>query len=175
MSYRSNMRRPAVAGLLVAGLTLQGCGSAPRSAVAQASPCVVERVGDGDTFSCRDGRRVRLIGIDTPELSQGEAGRRSRDALTRLTPPGTSVRLERDVATRDRYGRELAHVWSGRQLVNEALVLEGWAMLYTVPPNVKYAERLERAQSKARARRAGLWATGGFECAPAAYRRRECR
>ncbi|HTG49221.1 MAG TPA: thermonuclease family protein, partial [Gemmatimonadales bacterium] len=93
----------------------------------------------------------------------------------RLAPPGASVRLERDVAPRDRYGRELAHVWSGSRLVNEALVLEGWAMLYTVPPNVKYAERLERVQKQARAAGAGLWGSGGFACAPSAYRRGECR
>ena len=169
------MRGPAVAGLLIGGLALQGCGAAPGSAEAQPSPCVVARVADGDTFSCRDGRRVRLIGIDSPELAQGEAGREARAALTRLAPPGAAVRLERDVAPRDRYGRELAHVWTGRRLVNEALVLEGWAVLYTVPPNVKYAERLERAQKKARAARAGLWAGGGLACPPGAYRRRECR
>ena len=85
------------------------------------------------------------------------------------------MRLEKDVAPRDRYGRELAHVWNGSRLVNEALVLEGWAMLYTVPPNVKYAERLERAQKRARQTGAGLWGSGGFACAPAAYRRGECR
>jgi micrococcal nuclease len=136
---------------------------------------VVERITDGDTFRCRDGRRVRLIGIDTPELGQGDAGRQARAALRRLLPPGSAVRLEQDVAPRDRYGRELAHVWAGSRLVNEALLLEGWAMLYTVPPNVKYAGRLERAQKKARAAGAGLWASGGFECAPAAYRRKECR
>jgi micrococcal nuclease len=90
-------------------------------------------------------------------------------------PEGTTVRLERDVAPRDRYGRELAYVWNGRRMVNEALVREGWAMLYTVPPNVKYAERLERAQSEARAARAGLWRRGGFDCSPRAWRRRECR
>jgi micrococcal nuclease len=136
---------------------------------------VVERIADGDTFSCRDGRKVRLIGIDTPELAQGESGRLARAALGRLAPPGTSVRLERDVASHDRYGRELAHVWNGARLVNEVLVLEGWAMLYTVPPNVKYAERLERAQKKARAAGVGLWGSGGFACAPTAYRRGECR
>ena len=85
------------------------------------------------------------------------------------------MRLERDVAPRDRYGRELAHVWSGSRLVNETLVLEGWAMLYTMPPNVKYAERLERAQKRARVAGAGLFGTGAFACAPAAYRRGECR
>jgi micrococcal nuclease len=134
----------------------------------------VERIADGDTFSCRDGRKVRLIGIDTPELGQGEPGRQARRALARLVPPGSSVRLERDVAPRDRYGRELAHVWSGSRLVNEALVLDGWAVLYTVPPNVKYADRLERAQKQAREAGVGLWRSGGFGCAPADWRRRRC-
>ena len=165
----------ALSVLLSVCLALPSCGAAPRTVPAQPSPCVVARVADGDTLTCRDGRRVRLIGIDTPELAQGEPGRRARAALLRLAPPGSPVRLERDVAPRDRYGRELAHVWTGKRLVNEALVLEGWAVLYTVPPNVKYAERLELAQKKARVAGAGLWASGGFDCAPAAYRRRECR
>ena len=154
---------------------LPACRPAPGPAAAQPSPCVVERIVDGDTFTCRDRRRVRLIGIDTPELAQGESGRQAHAALTRLLPPGSPVRLEHDVSPRDRYGRELAHVWAGSRLVNETLVLEGWAMLYTVPPNVKYAGRLERAQKKARAGGAGLWGRGGFACAPSAYRRGECR
>lgn len=175
MSQRWTGRGRAHVGLVLAGVVLHCCGPPPGPAVAQPSPCVVERIADGDTFSCRDGRRVRLIGIDAPELRQGDSGRRARDALSRMVPPGTAVRLERDVASRDRYGRDLAHVWIGPRLVSEALVLEGWAMLYTVPPNVKYAERLERAQKKARAAGAGLWGSGGFACAPAAYRRGECR
>jgi micrococcal nuclease len=174
MPHHRALRRRALAALVPAVLALQSCGVGSGSAAAQPSPCVVERIADGDTFSCRDGRRVRLIGIDTPELRQGESGRQARAALGRLAPPGTSVRLEGDVAPRDRYGRDLAHVWAGSRLVNEALVLEGWAMLYTVPPNVKYAERLQRAQKKARAAGAGLWGSGGFACAPAAYRRGEC-
>jgi len=136
--------------------------------------CVVERVGDGDTFTCRDGRKVRLLGIDTPELGQGEPGREAHEALRRLLPPGTAVRLESDVAARDRYGRVLAYVWTGSRMVNETLVRQGWAVLYTLPPNVKYADRLERAQREARAARAGLWASGGFACSPRAWRRREC-
>jgi micrococcal nuclease len=135
----------------------------------------VERVGDGDTFSCRDGRKVRLLGIDTPELGQGEPGRRAHEALRRLLPRGTAVRLEGDVAPRDRYGRVLAYVWTGSRMVNETLVREGWAVLYTLPPNVKHAGRLERAQQEARASHAGLWRSGGFDCLPRAWRRRECR
>lgn len=168
------MHRHAPAGLVLAGLALYSCGSAPRPGSAPPSECVVERVGDGDTFTCRDGRRVRLIGVDTPELKQGEPGRQAHAALRRLLPPGETVRLERDVAPRDRYRRELAYVWRGSRMVNETLVREGWAVLYTVPPNVKYAERLEQAQKEARAARAGLWSSGGFECSPGAWRRREC-
>ena len=136
--------------------------------------CRVARVADGDTFYCRDGRKVRLIGIDSPELAQGVAGNRARGELRRLLPPDATVRLEADAAPRDRYGRTLAYVWRGDRMVNEAMVREGWAVLYTVPPNVRYARRLERAQREARAHRAGLWAEGGFDCPPSAFRRGGC-
>jgi micrococcal nuclease len=168
------MQRHTLAGLLVGGLALHSYGSAPGPASLPPASCVVARVVDGDTFSCRDGRKVRLLGIDTPELGQGEPGRQAHAALRHLLPLGTTVRLERDVASRDRFGRELAYVWTGARMVNESLVRQGWAMLYTLPPNVKHAGRLERAQKEARAARAGLWGSGGFECSPMAYRRREC-
>ncbi len=167
------MLRHLPAGLIAGALALS-CGSAPRPASPPVPACVVARVADGDTFTCRDGRRVRLIGVDTPELAQGEPGRRAQAALHRLLPEGSSVRLETDVSPRDRYGRVLAYAWTGSRMVNEAMVREGWAMLYTVPPNVKYAERLEQAQNQARETQAGLWAGRGFECSPSAFRRREC-
>jgi len=168
------MHRHTLAGFLAGGLALHSCGSAPRPVSPPPASCVVERVGDGDSFSCRAGRKIRLLGIDTPELAQGEPGRQAHAALRRLLPRGTRVRLESDVALRDRFGRELAYVWTGSRMVNESLVRQGWAMLYTLPPNVKYAGRLERAQKEARAAGAGLWASGGFECSPVAWRRREC-
>jgi micrococcal nuclease len=136
--------------------------------------CAVAQVVDGDTFRCGDGRKVRLIGVDTPEKGQGEAGRLARQALLRYLPLGGVIRLERDVQATDRYGRVLAFVWTGGTMVNEAMVREGWAVLYTVPPDVKYAERFRRAQNEARGRRAGLWASGGFDCLPRDYRRNRC-
>jgi micrococcal nuclease len=136
--------------------------------------CVVGRVVDGDTFYCRDGRKVRLLGVDSPERGQGPAWREAREALVRLAPAGRRVRLEGDVATRDRYGRLLAWVWAGGTLVNEAMVRDGWAVQYTVPPDVKYADRIGRAQNAARARRVGLWSSGGFGCLPRDYRRGAC-
>ena len=152
-------------------LVLLACGRAISPA---ASVCVVSRVVDGDTFYCRDGRKVRLIGVDSPELAQGAPGREARDALRRLLPQGTAVRLEEDAAPTDRYGRVLAWVWSGAGLVNEALVRGGWAVLYTVSPNVKYASRIQQAQKAARSAHAGLWSGSAFDCPPSDYRRHAC-
>ena len=149
------------------------CASS-QSPVRQESGCVVRQVVDGDTFRCRDGRKVRLIGIDSPERKQGPFGSRAQQALLRMLPTGSQVQLEHDVTLTDRYGRLLAYVWAGPTLVNEAMVRDGWAVLYTVPPNVKYAERFSRAQNEARAQGTGLWAERGFECAPADFRRGKC-
>lgn len=148
--------------------------AAQQSASRPIPSCRVGRISDGDSLRCQDGRRVRLIGVDSPEAAQQPFGARSQAALQRLVPAGTKVRLEADVAQTDRYGRQLAYVWVGTTFVNEAMVRDGWAVLYTIPPNVKYARRLELAQKEARARGAGLWAERGFECAPIDFRRNRC-
>jgi micrococcal nuclease len=150
-------------------------GERPPDASRRGSPCVVARVVDGDTFNCTDGRKVRVIGVDAPELRQRPFGQRARQALARLAPVGDTVLLEADVTPRDRYGRTLAHPWRGDTLVGEALVRRGYALLYTVPPDVRYAERFESAQRRARSERAGLWADDGFACAPRDARRGRCR
>jgi micrococcal nuclease len=91
-----------------------------------------------------------------------------------MLPIGAAVRLESDLDPADRYGRVLAYVWTGSTLVNEAMVREGWAVLFTVPPNVKYADRLTRAQNEARTHGAGLWSERGFDCLPNDFRRKRC-
>lgn len=115
-----------------------------------------------------------MIGIDSPELQQRPFGPQARQALLALLPLGKTVRLETDASQIDRYGRELAYVWTGATLVNEAMVRDGWAVIYTVPPNVKYAERLAQAQKEARTRGAGLWSERGFDCLPSDFRQRRC-
>jgi micrococcal nuclease len=168
------MQRPLAYSLALLVIAL-----VPAAACAQSPPttrlrCEVSRISDGDSFRCRNGLRVRLTGIDSPEMAQQPYGVRSRAALIRWLPPGATVDLELDVAPTDRYGRQLAYVWAGTTLINEAMVRTGWAMLYTVPPNVKYADRLERAQKQARASGAGLWAEQGFDCPPSEFRRNRC-
>jgi micrococcal nuclease len=138
---------------------------------------------DGDTLRVVLGGRtqtVRLIGIDAPEVSPNDRardqarrlgvplrelldlGRRSRDFASRLAPPGTRVRLELDVQTTDRYGRLLSYLWlPDGSMVNERILEAGWALLLTVPPSVRHAERLREAQRRARERGVGLWASAG--------------
>lgn len=117
---------------------------------------------------------MRLTGIDTPELDQGGLGRQSRDELPRLMPEGSDLRLEMDVQPVDRYGRTLADAWRESLMINREMVRRGWAMLYTVPPNVKHVESLRAAEDSARSDRTGHWAAQGFACLPARHRRGEC-
>ena len=148
--------------------------SGPRAPIRQPSTCLVSRIVDGDTFECSRVGRIRLIGMDTPELSQAPFGVMATQALAALIPVGSSVELERDVELRDQYGRLLAYVWSDGLLVNWMLVRQGWAVLLTYPPNVQYVEWFTAAQQQARADRVGLWAIDAFECLPADHRRGRC-
>lgn len=138
------------------------------------SSCIVTRIVDGDTFYCRDGTRVRLLGVDSPERGQGPVARKATAALQRLLPSGRAVRLESDVSLRDRYGRRLAWVWSGDTLVNELMVAEGWAVRYTVPPDVRYVDRISRAEREAHDARRGMWVDGTIACRPVRWRRDRC-
>ncbi len=145
--------------------------------------CEVVKVYDGDTFKCRlesgEEVKVRLIGIDTPESRRNRKayrdaersgksveeivrlGRMASAFTKKLIPPGTVVYLETDVQVHDRYGRLLAYVYlpDGRML-NEVLLEEGYATVYTIPPNVKYAERFVELQRRAREEGRGLWKEG---------------
>ncbi len=115
-----------------------------------------------------------MIGMDAPERSQGPFGAEATAALRRLLPAGSQVLLERDVEPTDRYGRRLAYVWRGGSLLNWQMVRGGWAVLLTIPPNVRYSEALLEAQRRARESKAGLWAEGGFDCPPSDRRRGKC-
>lgn len=130
----------------------------------------VARVVDGDTIDVAyGGERVRLIGIDTPEVYGGAEcfGSEASAHASRLLPVGTEVSLELDVGERDRYGRLLAYVWrvGDGLFVNEAMVRDGYASVYTVPPNVTYQDVFLAAQREARDAGRGLWSSCTDEAA----------
>src|SRR5262245_1576960 len=107
-------------------------GAAPGHAHGSGA-AVVASVYDGDTLTLTDGRRVRLLQIDTPELGSGECySRAARTALVRLVPVGSRVTLEADptLDTTDRYGRLLRYVRRSGVNVNLQLVREGAAAPY---------------------------------------------
>jgi micrococcal nuclease len=121
---------------------------------------VVASITDGDTFRTTSGERVRLIGIDTPEVSGDECfASEATAALAALIPPGSEVRLITDVEGRDRFGRLLAYVERvpDGAFVNRELAVGGFAVQLTVPPNVARADDLGAAVAEARDAGRGLW------------------
>lgn len=154
--------------LLAAPLT--GCGttsvSGESSKEGSLARATVSRVVDGDTVEIRprvDGEEdVRLIGIDTPEkaYSSREAQPYALEAsrFTREKLEGQKVALRFGAEKKDRYGRVLAYLYlPDGSMFNEALVDKGYAQVATFPPNVRYVERFEQAQRKAREAGIGIW------------------
>ncbi len=139
-------------------LLLTACSLvAPTKQGGEAGPTVrVSRVVDGDTIELEDGRKVRYIGVNTPE--RGQPFYEEATDFNRQLVEGRRVRLEFDLDTMDQYGRLLAYVWVDDTMVNLEMVRQGYANVYTVPPNVKYESLLREAEREAREAGRGLWA-----------------
>jgi micrococcal nuclease len=120
----------------------------------------VARVIDGDTIDLRNGRRIRLLQIDSPE-SDGECyGQEAGTALSKILPAGTKVVLERDpvLDNVDRYGRLLRYIHRGERNVNLVLVKRGAASVWFFDGDRgRYAERLLAAARSARRHDRGAW------------------
>lgn len=116
----------------------------------------VERVVDGDTVALADGRRVRLLGINTPE--KGEPLYEEAAATLRELVQGQEVTLEFDEERKDQYDRTLAYLFKGELFVNGELVRRGLAYCFTWAPNTAHEDDFISLQRDARAARRGLWA-----------------
>jgi micrococcal nuclease len=116
----------------------------------------IASVVDGDTVELTNGRRLRYIGINTPE--QDQPYYKEATALNRQLVAGKNVQLEVDVETFDQYGRTLAYVWVNGLMVNLEIVKQGYANAFTVPPNVRYENLFRQAEREAREAGRGLWA-----------------
>lgn len=133
----------------------------------------IKRVNDGDTLTLENGKRIRLLGLNAPEISSrfGEAepfGEEARDWLIAQLDKGL-VSLEYDQEARDQYDRQLAYVWQpSGEFINEQLLQQGMAALTLRPPNLKYADRLIAAQQQAIDAGAGLWADKAYQPVAAA-------
>ena len=150
-------------------ITKEATSTAAISEINKEETVRVLRVIDGDTVELADGRKLRYIGIDTPELFDPRKpiecfGQEAREENKRLVE-GKKVRLEKDISQTDKYGRLLRYVWAGpptdeagNVMVNDWLVRQGFAHASTYPPDVKYSEQFVAAEREARENNRGLWA-----------------
>jgi micrococcal nuclease len=122
----------------------------------------VKRIIDGDTIQLADGRYVRYIGVDAPEINHqlNTAEPFGFEARTRNAELVDShrIRLEFDAELLDAYGRTLAYVFlPDGSMVNEQLLRSGLAYCLYKMPNVKYEGRLLKAQRDAMRAKLGMW------------------
>jgi len=138
----------------------------------------VKRVADGDTINAisENGTklRIRLLGIDAPEVPHSTKpgqpfGEEARDYLDHLVD-GKMVRV--DAFGPDRYKRVLAVIWEEQINVNLLMVAMGYAEVYRGAPCQAHCRELEKAESKAREDRVGMWVQGDKYESPAVFRKR---
>jgi micrococcal nuclease len=152
----------------IATLTLTGCAAVQQSTQTdlpgKPTDAIVDRILDGDTLALRDGGRVRLVQIDTPERRSNECGNQlATTALERLAPAGSRIQLEADPTLDDvdRYGRLLRYVRNAHgQLVNLELARQGVAAPYFYRGDRgTHATAIATAARDAKRRQLGAWGT----------------
>lgn len=121
------------------------------SAYAFSGPCV--GVSDGDTITILQGTKqvkVRLYGIDCPEKNQPYG--KSAKIFTSSLVYGKYVSL--DIKDTDRYGRTVAIVYQDKTCINEELLKNGFAWVYT---QYYKGETWQKLEAEAREAQIGLW------------------
>jgi micrococcal nuclease len=122
----------------------------------------VVQVVDGDTLVLAGGIKVRVLGIDAPEMEKNGRpadflAHKAKAALAELTLNRT-VSLSYDRLRYDHYGRLLAYLWlPDHTLVNTELVRRGLARVYFIAPNLRYQDDLLTAQQEAIGAQRGVW------------------
>lgn len=176
-SWKSAQKAPFTGAFFFALIiVLAQSGVAPAwaaCAVAQYDKTVqVAQVLDGDTIRLQDGRKVRLMGVNTPERAHENRpaqplAQEATEFLSALLA-GQSVQLKFGPQRHDRHGRLLAHVFNYRgENVAEQLLRSGLGFAIVVPPNSELANCYFAAESKARQYKKGVWSRSEFASRPA--------
>ena len=150
---------------LVLALLLAGCRSTAKPP--PTGDATIVKVVDGDTIIASiDGKEenVRLLGINTPETVKKNwpvecYGPEASKLTKSLLPPGTTVRLERDIEARDAYNRLLAYVYRTEDglFINLELMRQGDAREMSFKPNTAHSTDFHDAATVAQAAGRGLW------------------
>lgn len=163
--------------LLASALFVFWLPLAPAGAPTEVVP--VRHALDGDSLVLADGRQVRLIGVNTPEIHPSSDKRqpvapqplaREAQRFTAARVNGKTVTLRFETERSDRHRRLLAHVTlADGSSLEEALLREGLGWMVAVPPNVAEVARLQAAEDEARRTGRGVW--GRAEYRPVAAER----
>jgi micrococcal nuclease len=132
----------------------------------------IQKIYDGDTVQLQDGRKLRFIGINTPEIGHdGNPSEPYADQamrfLKQLFSDNPVIGLRYDRERKDRYGRLLAHPYlpDGRS-VNVLMLAKGMAAHIVVPPNSWSFGCYGEVERSARSADKGLWQSGRFRAQP---------
>lgn len=130
----------------------------------------VSHIYDGDTVKLQSGERVRLLGINTPEMNYktgspeplaAEAKKALQDILYRNN---NRINLRLGEVKRDRYKRLLAHAYTDNgESIAASLLERGLATTLVIPPNTFNIECYQQYEDRAREQRRGIWALPGYQ------------
>jgi micrococcal nuclease len=163
VNLRSRRRKTATALMVTLMLVLLGYLSGLLEEHPQTGPPVtagfhyVEHVTDGDSMRLSNGARVRLAGLNAPELGSGRLAEEAT-AFARKMLEDREVRIEPASEPLDKYNRSLAYVYTVEGLfVNVQIIRAGYAYAWPYEPNTEHALELLEAQKEAQAARLGVW------------------
>lgn len=121
----------------------------------------VSKVIDGDTIHLTDGRKVRLIGVDTPELDHRYGNHDDYAVAARLrlkSLAGQTIYWQAGIEPEDRYGRKLYYLFTkDRVSISSQLLSAGLGYRVAIPPNLNYQSCFDQAELDARLAKRGLW------------------
>lgn len=131
---------------------------------------IVRHVHDGDTLHLSDGRKIRLIGINAPEVARKQIpaeplANDAKNALTKLLRQhGNKIGLKFGIERHDKYQRLLAHLYlPDGQSVQAYLLNQGYAVSFTTPPNENNADCYRKVEQQAIKSRQGVWALDDYQ------------
>ena len=123
----------------------------------------VAKIYDGDTLTLSDGRKVRLVGINTTEMGRdGQPdqphARRAQQVASTFIRQSDRIELLMDSQVKDRYGRWLGHIYNAAgENLEQHLLQQGLAYHVAIPPNLTLAECFAKAEQRGRDAQLGVW------------------
>lgn len=164
MQFSECMKKASLVGAFFVSVTCSLSVQAFCPAPERLPQFAVAQVIDGDTLRLTDGRSVRLIGLNTPELGRkgraaeplADAARSHLQQLVKASDGRLGLRMGGEA--RDRYGRVLAHAYDAQgNNLEAALLAQGLGFFVAVAPNTELVDCHRTAEAQARQQHLGLW------------------